>query len=437
VKVPSLVAIALLVCPVSSPADDAMSPRLAALEQALKAGGDATPFWLGVDNAGTPLIERLPGRDDEVRVTFLWQAENASEDVNVSVVAPFNEDDAPTTRRLTHMAGSDVWYRGYTVDPAARFTYSLAWPAGRVAHPDAIRRQAWEGTAYELFSDPKCRRSILGVFFDENAPYSYFEGPEAPAEPWLAARAAAPKGRVRRQTYRSAILDNTRDVDVYLPPGYREHRGAYPFVVLFDGNSYLWSASLPTQLDNLIADGAIPPLVAFLVGRIGREHRNRELPPNPEFARFVAEELMPALRREYRLSASPREAVIGGASYGALAATAIAQRYPQVFGNVLSQSGSYWWHPGFKLPEDDAFRRQIGWLPRTFASGPRLPLRFYLEVGRSESANMLVPNRFFRDLLAARGYAVEYREFAGGHEHVSWRDGVARGLASLLGPARR
>src|SRR5262245_6723363 len=191
-----------------------MSPRLAALEQALKAGGDATLFWREVDNAGTPLVERLPGRDDGVRVTFVWKAESADEDVNVSVVGPFNEDDAPATRRLTRLAGSDVWYRGYTVDPAARFTYSLAWPAGRDAHPDAIRRRAWEGTTYELFADPRCRRSILGVFFDENAPYSYFEGPEAPAEPWLAARAGAPKGRVRRQTYRSAILDNTRDVDV-------------------------------------------------------------------------------------------------------------------------------------------------------------------------------------------------------------------------------
>ena len=435
-KVPSLVAVALFLCPAAAPADDT-SPRLAALEQSLKAGGDTTAFWREVAGIGTPLIETLPGRDHEVRVTFLWQAENPGDEVNVSVVGPFNEDHAPATRRLTPLVGSDVRYRSYTVDRDARFTYSLAWPAGRVSHPDAIRRHSWDGLSHELFADPRCRKSIVSVFFDENAAYSLFEGPNAPPEPWLEARDGVPKGRVRRQTYRSAILGNTRDVDVYLPPGYDERGKGYPFVVLFDGNSYLRSAALPTQLDNLIADGAIPPLVAFLVGRIDREHRNRELPPNPEFARFVAEELMPALRREYRLSAAPAQAVIGGASYGALAATAIAQRYPQVFGSVLSQSGSFWWHPGFVLPEDDAFRQQVGWLPRTFASGPRLPLRFYVEVGKAEGANMVLPNRFFRDVLTARGYGVVYREFGGGHEYVSWRDGLARGLIALLGPGRR
>ena len=105
----------------------------------------------------------------------------------------------------------------------------------------------------------------------------------------------------------------------------------------------------------------------------------------------------------------------------------------EVFGNVLSQSGSYWWHPGFTLTEDDAFRQQMGWLPRTFASGTRLPLRFYLEVGRAEGSNMVLPNRFFRDLLTARGYEVDYHEFAGGHEYVSWRGRPGPGLIALLG----
>ena len=437
-KLASIVSLSLCLWPrlTWAAAEDALSPRLAALEQALKAGADATALWREVESTGAPLIEAIPGRDHEMRVTFVWEAASPAEDVNVGVIGPFNEDDAPATRRLARLGGSNVWYRSYAVDRAARFTYSLAWPAGRVAHPDAIRRQPQDGVSYELFADPKCRKSILGVFFDENAAYSYFEGPDAPSEPWLVVREGVPKGRVLRQTYRSAILGNARDVDVYLPPGYREHGEGYPFVVLFDGNSYLRSAALPTQLDNLIADGAVPPLVAILVGRIDREHRNRELPPNPEFARFVAEELLPALRREYRLAASPAQAVVGGASYGALAATAIAQRYPQVFGNVLSQSGSYWWHPGFRPQEDDAFRVQMGWLPRTFAGGARLPLRFYMEVGQSEGSNMVLPNRFFRDLLVARGYDVDYHEFAGGHEYVSWRGGLARGLRFLLGAGR-
>ena len=37
---------------------------------------------------------------------------------------------------------------------------------------------------------------------------------------------------------------------------------------------------------------------------------------------------------------------VGGMSYGGLAASFAALRHPDVFGAVLSQSGSYWWRPG-------------------------------------------------------------------------------------------
>jgi enterochelin esterase-like enzyme len=415
------------------------SPRLAALQQALKDGDHDAPtrFWQQVAREGTPLIEPAPGECGRMRVTFLWEAGSAHDDLNVGVLGPFNQDDPPAARRLIHLADTTVWYRTYALDTAARLSYSLAWPAGRTSDAAAIRKQAQDGTAYELFADPKCRRSYVGVFFDENKPYSYAEGPDAPPEPWMAARPAVSQGRLVTFPFRSQILSNTRDITVYLPPGYRSDGEPYPFLLLFDANSYLQTATTPTLLDNMIADGAIPPLVAIFVGRIDRAHRNRELPPNPDFARFVAEELLPAVRRDHHITSSPDQAVIGGASYGALAATAIAQRYPEAFGNVLSQSGSYWWHPGFGDPDKDAFREQMGFLPRTFATGPKLPLRFYLEVGAWEGSSMVLPNRFLRDLLLARGYDVDYHEFVGGHDFINWRGSLPRALIWLLGGPRR
>jgi enterochelin esterase-like enzyme len=394
------------------------------------ARGGTKAFWSEVAGEGTPLIEPIPGTG-RMRLTFLWQAERGEGDSNVAVFAPFNEEDPLATRRMSRLAESDVWFRTYTLDQEARFTYSLAFPAGRAPHPEVIRRQTVEGLAFELFADPKCRRSIAGVFFDESRPYSYAQGPAALPEPWLQPRDTVRRGRTITRSFISTILGNEREVAVYLPPGHPEG-GAYPFVVLFDGRSYLRTAEA-TQLDNLIADGAIPPMVAVFVGRIDREHRNRELPPNPAFARFVVEELVPSLRREYRLSTSPHQAVIGGASYGGLAAASIARGHPEVFGNVFCQSGSFWWHPGFEPKVDDAFRQQVGFLPRSFATGPHLPLRFYLEVGLWEGSNMVLSTRFFRDLLQARGNDVEYREFVGGHDYASWRSGFPRALIYLLG----
>ena len=65
-------------------------------------------------------------------------------------------------------------------------------------------------------------------------------------------------------------------------------------------------------------------------------------------------------------------------------------------------------------------------------------LRFHLEAGllegrpRPEGPSLLEANRHLRDVLQAKGYAVEYREFNGGHSVLSWRDALADGLLSLL-----
>lgn len=47
--------------------------------------------------------------------------------------------------------------------------------------------------------------------------------------------------------------------------------------------------------------------------------------------------------------------------------------------------------------------------------------------------SLLVANRHLRDVLQAKGYAVHYREFNGGHEVLNWRGTLAEGLLLLLG----
>jgi enterochelin esterase family protein len=108
-------------------------------------------------------------------------------------------------------------------------------------------------------------------------------------------------------------------------------------------------------------------------------------------------------------------------------------RHSELFGNVLSQSGSFWYHAGW--PETPAtYATERGWLARQFATTPTLPLRFYLEVGRFENASsMLASNRWLRDVLLAKGYPVTYQEFDGGHHYISWRGSLADGLIALMG----
>jgi enterochelin esterase family protein len=63
-----------------------------------------------------------------------------------------------------------------------------------------------------------------------------------------------------------------------------------------------------------------------------------------------------------------------------------------------------------------------------------------MEVGTLENRasrhgmpDMVAVNRHMRDVLKAKGYDVTYREYAGGHDYVWWRSGLADGLIALLG----
>ena len=96
---------------------------------------------------------------------------------------------------------------------------------------------------------------------------------------------------------------------------------------------------LPTILDNLIADKRIRPAVAvFFDHPPGRRTASRG---SEGFADFLATELIPKIRGEMKLSADPKNTIIGGASAGGLCAAFVGLRHPEVVGGVIAQSGAF------------------------------------------------------------------------------------------------
>jgi enterochelin esterase family protein len=191
----------------------------------------------------------------------------------------------------------------------------------------------------------------------------------------------------------------------------------------------------PVILDNLIAQNRIAPMVAIVLANVTTTSRSDELPCNPRFADFLASEVVPWVRQNYNVTTDPSRIIVAGSSLGGLAATYAGFRHPEAFGNVLSQSGSFWWNP----KGDDKGE----WLTRQFEISPKLPVRFYLDVGLMEGAksrpndsSMLTVNRRMRDVLRAKGYQLFYQEFNGGHEYVNWRGTLADGLLFLAGKDR-
>jgi enterochelin esterase family protein len=272
---------------------------------------------------------------------------------------------------------------------------------------------------------------------------SIVEMPEAPAQPWIGEKPGIPRGKIEKRRFKSALLRNEREIAIYLPPGYSRNDKPYPLIVLFDEMAYLGDPErfvlvpTPTIIDNLIAAKRIPPMVAILVDNVPGE-RDHELACNPTFSEFLSSELLPWARGLYRLTADPRQTVIGGSSLGGMAATCAALHHPETFGNILSQSGAYHRAPA-NTSSDSKTDSEPYWIVKQFIASRKLPLRFYLDAGSEEfnpaGSGILVGNQTLRDVLLAKGYEVHFQEFAGGHDYLSWRGTLSDGLLALVGTA--
>ncbi len=402
-----------------APAPALDSPRLAALAATLTAGGTTEDFWAEVAQQGAPLVEAADAQHD--RVTFLWRGAER----NVRLFGGPSSDHA----QLARLGDSDVWHASFVVPRSTRLSYRLAPDVPELPGSGMARRRAILATAQ---ADPHNPKAYPERGVDAFQTYSMLELAQAPPQPWVEARADVPRGTVEARELRSNLMRNTRKIHLYRPAGWQPGAANNHVLVLFDAGAYLGRVPTPTILDNMIAAGVIPPTAALLIDNPTAESRSQELPPNPDFADFLAKELMPWARKQ-GIGAPAARTVIGGSSYGGLASAYAALRHPEVFGNVLSQSGSYWWSPA---GEEDQ------WLTRQFVAVRKLPVRFFLgaglfESGRGGQPGILETNRHLRDVLLAKGYLVTHREVAGGHDYLVWRGTLSDGLLDLIGTGKQ
>ncbi len=383
------------------------SPTLVELAQQLAKGGDTEAFWAARAAQGTPLVEPLPGQPQQRLVTFLWRG--AQQNVRM-FGAPSGRHEA-----LERLGSSDVWYRSFEVPASTRLSYQLA--------PDVPQSDDRRVILASTRRDPLNPATFADSSGDPWLSRSRLELPDAPPQPWTAVRADVAPGSLERKRLASAVLGNERDIYLYRPTGWRANASGQALLVLFDAHAYTRQVPTPTILDNLVADGLIPPTAALIIANPSDLSRQHELPPNPLFARFMAEELLP-WAREHGLSAPAASTVVAGSSYGGLASAYLGLMHPELFGNVLSLSGSYWWSREGEAP---------GWLTREYVNAPRKPLRFYLQAGLFEGPTILDTNRHLRDVLRAKGYAVEAVENPAGHDYLQWRGSLPCGLVSLIG----
>jgi enterochelin esterase family protein len=415
------------------------SARITQLEKdvADKVPGALARFWAEVTAGGGPIVEPLPtptsasnpsptAPGEDVLVTFLWRQIYDTYSVEV-MRAPYG----PANYRLmTHLGGTDVWYRTMKLHRSSRLMYRIA-PNHRGDAEDGDVPEVLDPLNPRVFPQPEDRWLEKAEIDNDPAAAwgSVLSLPGAPDETW-ARRTPSTRGTLQASTFDSPSLKARLTLHIYTPPGYDAATGPHPLVVLFDGVSYAKGINAaPTTLDNLIADGRIRAPIACFVDSTTDVVRNRGANlTNPAFTDAIARELIPWLRSSYTISADPKDLVIGGYSAGAVAGARAALAHSNVFGNVLAQSGG-------------------AAASAAYIAAPRAPVRFYIDMGLYEltpgdlpfdemilTEGMTAANRRFRDVLLAKGYDVTYRETGGDHSPLHWRATLAEALMTLLPP---
>ena len=159
-----------------------------------------------------------------------------------------------------------------------------------------------------------------------------------------------PRGSVTKHTWDASRIypDATHEYWVYVPDQYTDTEPAC-VMVFQDGQAYVHlngPVRAPTVFDNLIHKSEMPVTIGIFInpGKSEYVHDQRQaqyVPLSDAYARFVLEEILPEVGKDYNLVDDAAGRAIGGMSDGGLAAFTAAWERPDAFSKVVSHIGSY------------------------------------------------------------------------------------------------
>jgi len=309
---------------------------------------------------------------------------------------------------LRRLAGTDLWSVVVELPRDSRVEYQFE-----------LRR----GEHYERFNDPGNPRQARGPFGSS----SVCHGAGYVTPDWTAFDPDARQGELVDITVPSTAQRRDNRVTLYLPARFRS-TARYPLLVVHDGGDFLEYAGMKTVLDNLIhrLDMA-ETVVAFT----HPGDRLVEYPNSSAHARWIATELLGRLEQDLPLAPGRAARALMGSSFGAVASLSTAVRYPDTFGGMLLQSGSFVFTDiGGDHGEDPAFDPVVRFVNRYRARPARVTDRLFVSCGVYE--DLIVQNRSMLPVFTEVGMEVDYVESRDGHNWESWRDRLRDGLSWIL-----
>ena len=268
------------------------------------------------------------------------------------------------------------------------------------------------------------------------------------------ATAAPDSSRVGEIRVHPTLLDEktgrTREVHVYLPPGYdKDPKQRYPVLYMQDGQNLFDAETafggveweLDETLERLISAGKLPPLIVVGVYHAGEKRVDEYAAARDEsrgagggaeaYLDFLTKTIKPIIDKTYRTLPDAPHTGIGGSSMGGLISMYAVWTRPQVFGKAAVMSPAVWF-------ADGAILKTIA--ERDAPTGARI----WVDVGTAEGnssedrAKWVAHGRRLAEAIRARGVTDEsrlhYEEVSGApHHEAAWAARIDRVLLYLFG----
>jgi enterochelin esterase family protein len=244
-----------------------------------------------------------------------------------------------------------------------------------------------------------------------------------------------PHGSVAEVHYYSTALKAFRRMHVYTPPGYETNSRKYPVFYLLHGagdsdDSWSTVGRAGFILDNLIAAKTAKPMVVVMPAGHTRAPGNPLASgPGDPFVNDFVSDVMPYVQTHYRVNTDRANTAIAGLSMGGGQTLNIAMAHPERFAYIgVYSSGLLGVFPvggrGGATPPP-ATSGAAEWETRNASALASTNMKkglklFWFSTGKDDF--LLKNTEATVELFKKHGFSPVYKESAGGHTWLNWRD---------------
>ncbi|WP_028546871.1 alpha/beta hydrolase [Paenibacillus taiwanensis] len=243
----------------------------------------------------------------------------------------------------------------------------------------------------------------------------------------------------------STILNNTRDMFVYLPASYdQKAMQRYPVLYMHDGQHVFFadhkgeSWDVHKTVDRLVAEGKMQEIIIVAIAHVADARIAEYMHANPDghnvfhtanqgelYEQFLVQEVKPYIDREYRTLPGKEHTALMGSSAGGLVSYNIGFRQSETFGMIGALC------PFFVSVEPNTMEAR--W--QSYIYTTKKDLKIWIDVGDAEGFTVMEQHvRHVVDVLVQIGYEpgkdlMYYYAVGSGHSQKDW---AARVHAPLL-----